>query len=152
MRPSVMTRALVTATALAGLAAGTLATAGTSVAAAPQAPQQGISTEAFGTLATENFGLSLTQAKYVQGWLADHWGYPRDEIDGYLGTNSWKAYQLCLRKYWGYTGNIDGDPGPNTIRALQRQLKATAGYTGAIDGIAGPATREAFKRFANAHA
>lgn len=151
MRPSVLTRAIISATAVVGLAAGTLATAGTSFAAAPQAPQQAVGAEAFGTLATNNFGLSTTQAKNVQRWLAAYWDY-NDSIDGLLGTNSWKAYQRCLKQYWGYTGEIDGDPGPNTIKALQRQLKATSGYTGAIDGIAGTATREAFKRFANDHA
>ncbi|MEV4427543.1 peptidoglycan-binding domain-containing protein [Streptomyces sp. NPDC049602] len=151
MRPSVLTRAIVSATAVVGLAAGTLATAGTSFAAAPPAAPQAVGAEAFGTLATNNFGLSNTQAKYVQGWLAEFWDY-NDNIDGLLGTNSWKAYQRCLARYWGYTGSIDGDPGTNTIKALQRQLKATSGYTGAIDGIAGPATQDAFKRFANAHA
>ncbi|MGA5197367.1 peptidoglycan-binding domain-containing protein [Streptomyces exfoliatus] len=148
MRPSVMTRALVSATAIAGLAAGTLATAGTSVAAAPQTPQQAVSTEAFGTLATENFGLTITQAKNVQRWLATHWDY-NDSIDGYLGTNSWKAFQRCLARYWGYTGPIDGDPGSGTISALQRLLRAHSTYTGAIDGIAGPGTRSAFAYWAN---
>jgi peptidoglycan hydrolase-like protein with peptidoglycan-binding domain len=70
------------------------------------------------------------------------------ELDGQLGTNSWKAFQRNLKTYYGYTGSIDGDPGVNTIKALQRLLKLH-GYTGAIDGDAGTGTRAAFKNFSD---
>ncbi|SDS37189.1 peptidoglycan-binding domain-containing protein [Microlunatus soli] len=94
-----------------------------------------------------NLGLSRSEAIHVQSWLTMYWGYT-GAWDGLLGTNSWKAFQRCLKTYWGYTGAIDGIVGHGTISALQRLLKRYDGYTGPIDGIAGPGTRAAFKRFA----
>lgn len=145
MRPNVVVRTLVGITAVAGLAAGSLATAGTSFAAPVSQPA--VSVQAATLASYENFGLTTAEAKNVQNFLAEYWGYT-DGIDGQLGPNSWKAFQRCLKTYWGYTGAIDGDPGTNTIKALQRLLKADYGYTGDIDGIAGSGTRAAFKRFA----
>ncbi|MER5434898.1 peptidoglycan-binding domain-containing protein [Streptomyces sp. NPDC002588] len=145
MRPNVLARTLVSLTAVAGIAAGTLAAAGTGYAA--PAEQPAVSVQAAAAASYENFGLTIAEGKNVQNFLADYWGYT-DDIDGKLGTNSWKAFQRCLKKYWGYTGEIDGDPGTNTIKALQRLLKNDYGYTGDIDGIAGSGTKAAFKRFA----
>ncbi|MEU9853571.1 peptidoglycan-binding protein [Streptomyces sp. NPDC047974] len=150
MRPSVMTRSIVSATAIVGLAVGTLAGAGTSFAAsAPVARTPEVSAGSFGALATQNFGLTTKQARNVQRVLADVWGY-EGSIDGLLGTNSWKAMQRFLAQYWDYTDPIDGIPGPDTIRALQRFLAEAFDYNGPIDGIAGPGTRAAFARFADA--
>ncbi|MGA5197365.1 peptidoglycan-binding protein [Streptomyces exfoliatus] len=146
MRPHVMTRSIVSATAVVGLAIGTLAGAGTSFAASEPAARPAVSAEAFGTLATNNLGLSETQAKHLQRWLALHYGYT-GAIDGLLGTNSWKAMQTHLRN-WDSNLSIDGIPGPRTIRALQLSLRGY-GYSGPIDGIAGPDTRAAFARYVN---
>ncbi|MGA5197366.1 peptidoglycan-binding domain-containing protein [Streptomyces exfoliatus] len=147
MRPHVMTRSIVSATAVVGLATGTLAGAGTSFAASEPAARPAVSAEAFGTLATNNLGLTSEQAKGIQRWVRG-WGY-EGAIDGYLGTNSWKAIQTYLAKDWDYNDSIDGIVGPNTIKALQRFLRAHSGYTGPIDGIAGPGTRAAWANWAN---
>ncbi len=144
MRPNVWTRTLVSVSAVLGLAAGSLATAGASFAASDTKPA--VSSEV-SVLAVNNLGLTAAEAKKVQGWLKQYWGYT-GAIDGQLGTNSWKAFQRCLKQYWGYTGAIDGIVGSGTIKALQRLLQHW-GYNGAIDGIAGPGTRAAFKNFAN---
>ncbi|MFG3214713.1 peptidoglycan-binding domain-containing protein [Streptomyces tendae] len=150
MRPSVLTRSIVSATAVVGLAIGTLAGAGTSFAASVPAAEPAVSAEAFGTLATNNFGLTGTQAKNVQRWLAPRYDYTGD-IDGLLGTQSWKAMQRYLAAHWRYADPIDGIPGPDTIKALQKFLRESFDYTGPIDGIAGPGTRAAFARFADSH-
>ncbi|MFE6041878.1 peptidoglycan-binding protein [Streptomyces sp. NPDC056452] len=147
MRPNVMTRSIVSATAVAGLAIGTLAGAGSSFAASAPAAPPAVSAEAFGTLATNNLGLTSKQAKGIQRWLRG-WGYNGD-IDGLLGTNSWKAIQNFLEDQWEYDDAIDGIPGPNTIKALQRFLSEHSQYTGPIDGIAGPGTRAAWSNWAN---
>lgn len=147
MRPSVMTRSLVSATAVVGLAVGALAGAGTSFAASAPAAPPAVSAEAFGTLATNNLGLTSKQAMNIQRWVTG-WGYT-GKIDGLLGTNSWKAIQNYLAAQWEYNDSIDGIPGPNTIKALQRLLKAHSGYEGPIDGIAGPGTRAAWANWAN---
>ncbi|MEU9856299.1 peptidoglycan-binding domain-containing protein [Streptomyces sp. NPDC047974] len=145
MRPSVMTRSMVSATAVVGLAIGTLAGAGTSFAAsAPAAQAQAVSAGSFGALATNNLGLTEEQAEHLQRWLAIHYEY-KSSIDGLLGTESWKAMQRHLRGF-GYRGSIDGIAGPNTITALQRLLSLYS-YTGPIDGIAGPGTRAAFAKY-----
>ncbi|MFE6288091.1 peptidoglycan-binding protein [Streptomyces sp. NPDC057877] len=141
-----LTKALVSATAAVGIATGGLATTGTAVAA-PAPTQQQTATSEVGTLAVVNLGLSTRQAKNVQCWLK-HWDY-RGEIDGLLGTNSWKAFQNYLEVARGYNGEIDGIVGPQTIQALQRLLASAWGYEGRIDGIAGEQTKDAFKRFAN---
>ncbi|MFC5215724.1 peptidoglycan-binding domain-containing protein [Streptomyces coerulescens] len=144
MRPNIWTKTLVSVGAVVGLAAGSLATAGTGFAASDTKPA--VRSEA-GVLAVNNLGLSTTQARYVQCWIQDYWGYT-GALDGQLGTNSWKALQRWLKAHWGYNDSIDGIVGPNTIKALQRDLKAHHGYTGAIDGIAGSGTKAAFKDFA----
>ncbi|MFF1507933.1 peptidoglycan-binding protein [Streptomyces sp. NPDC058326] len=146
MRPSVMTRSIVSATAVVGLAIGTLAGAGTSFAASEPAAQPAVSAGAFGTLATNNLGLDSARAKQLQRWLDLHYDY-KGNIDGLLGTESWKAMQRHLEAAWDYNDAIDGIAGPNTIKALQRSLRGY-GYDGPIDGIAGPGTRAAFATFA----
>ncbi|MCZ4511621.1 peptidoglycan-binding domain-containing protein [Streptomyces sp. ActVer] len=148
MRPNVLTRALVSVTTVVGIAAGSLAAAGTSFAASEPATKPAAISEAVAPLAVNNLGLSTAQAKKVQGDLKAHWGYDGD-IDGLLGTNSWKAMQRGLKEYWGYDDAIDGIVGPNTVKALQRWLKSKFGYNGDIDGIAGPGTQAAFKRAAD---
>ncbi|MFI7410883.1 peptidoglycan-binding protein [Streptomyces sp. NPDC049627] len=147
MRPNVWTRTLVSVGAVVGLAAGGIATAGTSFAAPASKPAASSGRSGVSVLAVNNLGLSTTEAKYVQCWIQDYWGYT-GALDGQLGTNSWKALQRWLKANWGYNDDIDGIVGPNTIKALQRDLKAYHGYTGAIDGIAGSGTKAAFKDFA----
>ncbi|MFI9819744.1 peptidoglycan-binding protein [Streptomyces sp. NPDC052013] len=142
-----MTKALVGVTAAVGIASGSLATAATSAAAPAGQPRAGAVGLQQAPLAVNNLGLSTTQARYVQCWIQDYWGY-KDALDGKLGTNSWKALQRWLKKHWGYGDKIDGIVGPNTIKALQRDLKKHHGYTGKIDGIAGAKTKAAFKDFA----
>ncbi|MEU5743720.1 peptidoglycan-binding protein [Streptomyces tendae] len=144
-----LAKALVSATAVIGVAAGGLATAGTAIAA-PAPTQQQTATSEAGTLAVVNLGLSTRQAKNVQCWLK-HWDY-KGQIDGLLGTNSWKAFQSYLEVARGYDGGIDGLVGPKTIQALQRELATAWDYNGEIDGIAGDQTKATFKRFANAQA
>ncbi|GAB2894863.1 hypothetical protein GCM10027074_73310 [Streptomyces deserti] len=144
-----LTRTLVSVTAAVGIAAGGLA--GTSAAFADTAPaqQHKVSSE-LTVLAVNNLGLNNQQAKNVQCFLKrDDTARYRDAIDGLLGTNSWKAFQRFLAKYWDYNDRIDGDPGPNTVRALQRMLAHGWDYNDRIDGDPGPNTRAAFKRFAN---
>lgn len=152
MRPNVWTRTLVSVSAVVGLAAGGLATAGPGFAAsdattAARPVARPVASSEVGVLAVNNLGLTNTEAKYVQCWIQDYWGYT-GALDGLLGTNSWKALQRWLKAHWGYNDSIDGIVGPNTIKALQRDLKAHHGYTGAIDGIAGSGTKAAFKDFA----
>ncbi len=142
MRPNVMTRSILSATVVAGLAMGTLAGTGTSFAASAPKAQPAVS-----ILATNNLGLTSDQAQKLQRWLAVHYKYT-GAIDGLLGTNSWKAMQRFLAENWGYEDEIDGIVGPNTIKALQWYLKSAFRYKGEIDGIAGPETRAAFARFA----
>ncbi|MEU5753985.1 peptidoglycan-binding domain-containing protein [Streptomyces sp. NPDC047829] len=146
MRPRVMKRSIVSVIAVVGLAIGTVAGAGTSFAASVPAAEPAVSAGAFGTLATNNLGLNRDQAKQLQRWLALHYNYTGD-IDGLLGTESWKAMQRHLRMTWDYHLAVDGIPGPNTIKALQLSLRGY-GYTGPIDGIAGERTRRAFAKFA----
>ncbi|MFI8193063.1 peptidoglycan-binding domain-containing protein [Streptomyces sp. NPDC085946] len=144
-----LTRTVVSVTAAVGIAAGTLAGAGTAFADSARTTTPAVSTQDVSVLAVENLGLNTTQAKGVQRWLAANWGYT-GAIDGQLGTNSWKAFQRHLKAYHGYTGAIDGIVGSGTIKALQRFLKNNGwGYTGEIDGIAGSGTRAAFKTFAD---
>ncbi|CAM5743241.1 hypothetical protein SHIRM173S_09441 [Streptomyces hirsutus] len=97
-----MTKALVSVTTAVGIAAGGLATAGTSFAAPTQDTKAVASAEAVAPLAVVNLGLNATQAKGVQRWLRAHWSYT-DSIDGELGPNSWKAFQRMLKAHHGYT-------------------------------------------------
>ncbi|MEV2192690.1 peptidoglycan-binding domain-containing protein [Streptomyces phaeochromogenes] len=142
-----LTRTLVSVTTAVGIATGSLAAAGTTVAAPVQDTKAVAGVEDVAPLAVNNLGLSSAEAKNVQDWLKKYWGYA-GAIDGLLGTNSWKAYQRCLKEYYGYSGAIDGVVGSGTVSALQRMLKRVAGYDGAIDGIAGPKTKAAFKWWA----
>ncbi|WP_318206627.1 MULTISPECIES: peptidoglycan-binding domain-containing protein [unclassified Streptomyces] len=146
MRSNKLVKALATATALAGVTAGSLATSGTAFAATPERSQNVVSGPASATEVV-NLGLSTSQAKRVQLWLAYSWGYT-GALDGLLGTGSWQAMQRMLRHY-GYTGAIDGIVGTGTIKALQQFLKNNGFYSGAIDGIAGSGTQAAFAAFAN---
>ncbi|MFF3375924.1 peptidoglycan-binding protein [Streptomyces sp. NPDC002680] len=148
MRSNILARTAISLTAVLGLAAGTVAAAGTSFAASPPAATTAVSAQDVSVLAVNNLGLTSEEAKKIQRVAKDKWGYT-GAIDGLLGTESWKAIQRWLLN-WGYPGPIDGIVGPNTIKALQKYLKEYYGYTGAIDGDAGSGTRAAFKRMANA--
>ncbi|WP_030737144.1 peptidoglycan-binding domain-containing protein [Streptomyces sp. NRRL F-2890] len=143
MRSKVIARTLVTATAAIAVGAGSLATAGTAVAAPSE--KQTVATAEVAPLAVVNLGLTINQAKNVQSYLKVYYGYT-GAVDGQLGTQSWKAMQRMLRSY-GYSGAIDGIVGGGTIQSLQRLLR-TAGYDGPIDGLAGPGTQAAFKTWA----
>ncbi|WSQ11347.1 peptidoglycan-binding protein [Streptomyces sp. NBC_01231] len=146
MRSRILARTLVSAVTVVGIAAGSLAVAGTGFAASEQVAKPAAGSGEISTLATNNLGLTNAQAKNVQRWLARHWNY-NGSIDGELGTNSWMAFQRALKAHWGYAGPIDGDPGENTVKALQRLLKGGYGYGGAIDGDPGAGTQTAFKKF-----
>lgn len=146
MRPKVWTRTLVSVSAVVGLAAGGLATAGTSFAAQDVKPA--VNSEVT-ILAVNNLGLNTERAKNWQCWLRDR-GYSPGTIDGQLGTNSWKAAQRLLNARGHNAGEVDGVVGPNTIRALQKYLNTFGdifGYHLDVDGIAGPETRSAFSKF-----
>ncbi|PCG86892.1 hypothetical protein CIB93_06715 [Streptomyces sp. WZ.A104] len=146
MRQKTLARTLVSLTAAVGIAAGSLAGAGTAFAAPVQKAPSAASADV-GALAVVNLGLSKTQAQNVQRALKARWGYG-DSIDGQLGPNSWKAMQRFLKKKHGYTSGIDGIVGEGTVKALQRFLKKYYQYNDGIDGVAGPKTQEAFKRMA----
>ncbi|MER5228283.1 peptidoglycan-binding domain-containing protein [Streptomyces flaveus] len=152
MRSSVLTRLFVSVTAVVGIAAGSLVSAGTSLAASAPASKLPTSSQAVAPLAVVNLGLNTEQATNVQCWLKySGWGY-KGALDGQLGTNSWKAFQRYLAYRWDYNGAIDGIVGSGTVSALQRLLRDHGwGYTGPIDGIAGSGTQAAFKRFADRH-
>ncbi|KUN93675.1 peptidoglycan-binding domain-containing protein [Streptomyces caeruleatus] len=146
MRPNVWTRTLVSVSAVVGLAAGGLATAGTSFAAQDAKPA--VKSEVT-ILAVNNLGLNTERAKNWQCWLRDR-GYSPGTIDGQLGTNSWKAAQRFLNARGHNAGTVDGIVGPDTIRALQRYLNLFGDifdYHLDVDGVAGPATRSAFWKF-----
>lgn len=144
-----LTKALVSATAAVGIAAGGLTTAGTAMAAPAPAKQQVVTGEA-GTLAVVNLGLTNGQAEKWQCYLR-YWGFDPGTIDGYLGSNSWMAAQRFFN-YYGHNGDVrlavDGDVGPNTIRALQRFLDGRNAIHLDITGTAGPKTKRAFSTFA----
>ncbi|KND26142.1 peptidoglycan-binding domain-containing protein [Streptomyces acidiscabies] len=140
MRPNILTRTLVTVTAVAGITTGGLV--GTGFTAPQPAPVPAASAS---ILAVNNLGLSTTQARHWQCFL-DDLGFNPGTIDGQLGTNSWKAAQSFFNYYGYYVGSrlaVDGVVGTNTIKALQNFLGV------GIDGIAGPATKGAFARFNN---
>ncbi|MEY9993342.1 peptidoglycan hydrolase-like protein with peptidoglycan-binding domain [Streptomyces sp. V4I8] len=146
MRPNVWTRTLVAVSAVVGLAAGGLATAGTSFAAQDVKPA---AHSEVSILAVNNLGLNTERAKNWQCWLRDR-GYNPGTIDGQLGSNSWMAAQRLLNARGHNAGDVDGVVGPNTIRALQRYLNTFGhifGYHLEVDGVAGPETRSAFWKF-----
>ena len=62
---------------------------------------------------------------------------PALKVDGRLGRNTWKAFQLFLKGEGFYKGVADGRPGVMTYRAVQK-------WSGAdVDGRIGPQTRRA---------
>ncbi|MFE6475664.1 peptidoglycan-binding domain-containing protein [Streptomyces rochei] len=150
MRFSTSKHTIVGGVAAAVIAVGAGLGASATAAAAPGDTPLNVTSQAT-SQAVENLGLNARQAKGIQRHLQVR-GYNPGTIDGYLGTDSWKAMQRSLRDYHGYTGAIDGIVGPNTIKALQRMLKEFYGYTGAIDGIAGDGTRAAWARCGSAWA
>ncbi len=149
MRSNALTRTVVSLTAVLGLAAGTVAAAGTGFAASQPAAKPAVSAQDVSVLAVNNLGLNTARAKNWQCWLRDR-GYNPGTIDGQLGTNSWKAAQRLLNARGHNAGDVDGAVGPNTIRALQKYLNTFGdifGYHLDVDGIAGPETRSAFWKF-----
>ncbi|KUL22497.1 peptidoglycan-binding domain-containing protein [Streptomyces regalis] len=144
-----LTRTVVSVTAAVGIAAGSLAGAGTAFADTAQTTKPAVSAQDISVLAVNNLGLSSQQAKNTQCFLRTAPARYTGAIDGLLGTESWKAMQRWLKEYWRYRDSIDGIVGRNTIMALQRMLAHGWDYNGAIDGIAGSGTKAAFKRFAN---
>ena len=148
MRSNALARTLVSAAAVVGLAAGGLATAGTSFAA----PAQPAAARTVTIQAVNNLGLNTAEGKSVQCYVRDATPagkFDPGTIDGQLGTKSWKAWQAFLNDRGFNAGTVDGDVGPNTIRGLQRFLVHIGYDTGGIDGDAGPKTRAAWKAFAN---
>ncbi|MER6379509.1 peptidoglycan-binding domain-containing protein [Streptomyces sp. NPDC001118] len=143
-----VSRALVSATAVVGIAVGSLAGAGAAFAAPQPAIGAAVSTRAVSAQAVENLGLSTTEGKSVQCYVRDA-GFSPGAIDGQLGSNSWKAWQSFLNDRGFNAGTVDGSVGPNTIRGLQRFLAALGYDTGGIDGVAGPKTRAAWKAFSH---
>lgn len=66
-------------------------------------------------------------------------------VNGRLDRNTWKVWQLVLKKDWGYQGIIDGVPGKMSWSAVQRSV-VKHGYKGPIDGVDSPATRRAVQQ------
>jgi peptidoglycan hydrolase-like protein with peptidoglycan-binding domain len=140
-----MTRALVCATAVVGLGAGSLAGASVGFAASQPAAKPAVSTQDVSILAVNNLGLNTKQAKHWQCWVKSG-GFDPGTIDGQLGSNSWKATQRYFNHYGFNVGSklvVDGVVGTNTIKALQNFLGAD------IDGVAGPQTRSLFASWNN---
>ncbi|MFF3405125.1 peptidoglycan-binding protein [Streptomyces sp. NPDC002742] len=134
------------ATAVVGIAVGSL----TGASAAFAAPQSGaaaaVSTQSVTIQAVNNLGLTTSEAKSVQCYVRDA-GFSPGAIDGQLGSNSWKAWQGFLNAAGFNAGTVDGVVGPNTIRGLQRFLVYVGYDTGGIDGVAGTKTKAAWKAF-----
>lgn len=145
MRSNVLTRTVISLTAVVGLAAGTVAAAGTGFAASQPATKATVSAQDVSVLAVNNLGLNTARAKNWQCWLRDT-GYNPGTIDGQLGTNSWKAAQRKFNDLGYNAGTVDGIVGTNTIKALQRYLNLH-GYGLVVDGDAGTKTRAAFWDF-----
>ncbi|MEV8315030.1 peptidoglycan-binding domain-containing protein [Streptomyces sp. NPDC059900] len=141
MRSALM-RTLVSATAVIGIATGSLAGAGASLAAPQPGARTAAATQEVSVLAVNNLGLSTWQAQQWQCFLDDQ-GFDPGTIDGKLGTSSWRAAQKAFNAWQLEAGRVDGIVGPDTIKALQRFLGVP------VDGIAGPQTKKAFKDFAN---
>lgn len=64
---------------------------------------------------------------------------------GRLDRNTWKMWQLVLKKSWKYTGIVDGIPGKMSWSAVQRSVVGH-GYTGKIDGVPSHAMQMALQR------
>ncbi|MFG3159746.1 peptidoglycan-binding protein [Streptomyces sp. NPDC048232] len=147
-----LSKTLVGVTAAVGIAAGSLATAGTAMADSSPAPRAAVAASPAAVAAYNNLGLTKNQATGVQCFLNTSPTVNLDE-DGYLGPKSWEAMQEFLNRSWGRNLVTDGIVGPATIKGLQYFLKhGNWGYTGKIDGIAGEGTRAAFARFGQATA
>jgi peptidoglycan hydrolase-like protein with peptidoglycan-binding domain len=148
-----VTRTAVSAAAIISIAAGSLAGASTGFAASqPAAVKISATTGNVSILAVNNLGLSISEGKSVQCYVRDaspRGRYNPGTIDGQLGTNSWKAWQLFLNDRGYNAGTVDGAVGPNTIRALQKFLVDIGYDTGGIDGVAGTKTRAAWKAFSH---
>ncbi|MET8977465.1 peptidoglycan-binding domain-containing protein [Streptomyces sp. NPDC004539] len=144
-RGTALTRTAVSATAVVGLALGTLMGAGAGLAAAQPATRPAVTAPDVTVLAVNNLGLDTARAMNWQCWLRNT-GYDPGAIDGQLGTNSWMAAQRKFNDLGLGAGSVDGAVGPNTIRALQRYLNIF-GYNLTVDGIAGANTRAAFWAF-----
>ncbi|QUI29583.1 peptidoglycan-binding protein [Streptomyces alfalfae] len=141
MRPA-FTRALVSATAVVGLAVGGLAEASVS-SAAPASDVMSAALPQVVSAQYDNLGLNTARAKNWQRWLKDL-GQNPGTIDGKLGTASWKAAQ----KEFGFRGSdVDGIVGPKTIKGLQKHLNYWGGYGLAVDGKFGAETKDAFRKF-----
>ncbi len=100
-------RAALSVTAAIGVAAGGLAVwrsgglAGANVAvSAPAAPQSAVTSRADAPRAVNNLGLSNSEAKDVQCFPTDYWGY-HGSFYGRWGTESWQAMQRNLQANWG---------------------------------------------------
>ncbi|KOU33631.1 peptidoglycan-binding domain-containing protein [Streptomyces sp. WM6378] len=148
MASSRLTNALLATFTAAALSIGTLAGA----TAATAAPAQQVPGGTITIQAVNNLGLSTSEGKSVQCYVRDaapRGKYNPGTIDGQLGTNSWKAWQLFLNDRSFNAGTVDGQVGPNTISGLQRFLVAIGYDTGGIDGIAGPKTRAAWQAFSH---
>ncbi|WHM40954.1 peptidoglycan-binding protein [Streptomyces sp. BPTC-684] len=147
MASSRLTNALLATFTAAALSIGTLAGATAATAAPARQPSGTIAIQA-----VNNLGLSISEGKSVQCYVRDtspRGRYNPGAIDGQLGTNSWKAWQLFLNDRGYNAGTVDGQVGPNTIRGLQRFLVDIGYDTGGIDGVAGPKTRAAWKAFSH---
>ncbi|WP_330280965.1 peptidoglycan-binding domain-containing protein [Streptomyces sp. NBC_00588] len=143
-----LTKTLLGTLTAAALGIGTL----TGATAATAAPAQQASNQTVTIQAVNNLGLNTAEAKSAQCYVRDAapvGKYNPGAIDGRLGTNSWKAWQLFLNDRGHNAGTVDGVVGPNTIRGLQRFLVSIGYDTGGIDGVAGTKTRAAWKAFAN---
>ncbi|MFC7884722.1 peptidoglycan-binding protein [Streptomyces sp. NPDC057376] len=92
-----MTRALATVATVVAIAAGSLAVAGTSVAATSE-KKPVASAETSAPLAVVNLGLTTSEAKSLQGKFL---------------------------RAWGYTGAMDGIAGPETRAAFRRMANVT---------------------------
>ncbi|MGW3664698.1 peptidoglycan-binding domain-containing protein [Streptomyces sp. NPDC005141] len=136
------------ATAVAGIAVGSLMGASAAFAAPQSAAGAAVSTRTVTIQAVNNLGLTTSEAKSVQCYVRDA-GFSPGTIDGQLGSSSWKAWQRFLNDRGFNAGTVDGDAGPNTIRGLQRFLTYLGYDTGGIDGDAGTKTRAAWKAFSH---
>lgn len=66
-------------------------------------------------------------------------------VNGRLDRDTWRAFQVVLKKDWGYAGVVDGVPGPQTWRAVQESGRAY-GYSGPFDGKENAEIRKAVQR------